>query len=403
MPIKRELVEDDFRAPRMWHPEEVWAPQLLVRFLSTLRRQAGASAACLWVPTVAGMRLYAADPGDLPLGEVLPTPGGTIAEVADDGVLRLVPDPSNSEGLHQIPLMEDRIRSAAVALLPVGNGPFPLPGVVSLHLPLIPEDATQQLFEWARWAHLVDSFLPADAMHDTSAPAPAQGNHSNHIAGLQMVAGGLARRVNERLSTVVAALEQARKLLGGKDPALRFLHYIEEGLDRTTELLAKLLAYGGSEALIAETVSLADCAAEAVRRLEPERPRQVRLTAVIPTGLSTIVADRVQVVATIMEVVRNALEAAPNGTEVTLEIEQEEDGILITVNDEGVGMTQEVMEQATQPFFSSKHPADHPGLGLSTTQGCIHRHGGRMSLSSRVGAGTRVRMWFPFQAHPPVA
>jgi len=349
------------------------------------------------------MRLYAADPGDLPLGEVLPTPGGTITEAADDGVLRLVPDPSNSEGLHQIPLMEDRIRSAAVALLPVGNGSPPLPGVVSLHLPLIPEDATQRLFEWARWSHLVDAFLPADASGDTSASAPAQSIHSNHLGGLKMVAGGLARRVNERLSTVVAALEQTRKLLGNEDPALRFLRYVEEGLDRTTELLAKLLAYGSNEALIAETVSLADCSAEAVRRLEPERPPQVRLTAVIPTGLSTIVADRVQVIAAIMEVVRNALEATPNGTEVTLELEQEEDGILIMVNDEGVGMTQEVLERATQPFFSSKHPEDHLGLGLSTTQGCIHRYGGHMSLSSRVGAGTRVKMWFPFQAHPPVA
>ncbi len=403
---KRELTEDNFRDRWDWLAQGASAPQLLPGYLSTLRRHAGASAACLWIRADGGMRLHAADPCDLPLGEVLPVPGGAIAETADDGVLRFVTDPSQNRGFHQIPLLEDRIRSAAVAILPVGRDRPPLPAVVCLHLSQIPDDPTHYLFEWVRWTHLLDLFLPAAAGNDIAAqisgPHPPAGPLGQNLS-LQAISGGLARRINERLSTVLPALQQARRLLREEDPALRFLQYVEEGLDRTQGLLAKLQAYAGNGPLIAETVSVADCAAEAVRRLEPQRPAQVRLTASIPAGLPTIVADRVQVVAAIMEVVCNGLEAAPDGTGVKLKVEQEGEGILITVTDEGVGMTQEVLEQATQPFFSSKHPAEHPGLGLSTTQGCIYRHGGRLTLSSQVGTGTRVAMWFPLQAHPPVA
>lgn len=352
------------------------------------------------------MRLYSADPGDLPLGEVLPAPGGAIAETADDGALRFITDPSRHPGLYQVPLLEDRVRSAAVAILPVGRDRPPLPAAVSLHLAEIPDDHTQKLFDWVRWTRFLDLLLPA-AWGEVSrqrAPTPDSSNGIGiHPLSLQTISGGLARRINERLSTTLPALEQARRLLKNEDPALRFLQYVEEGLDRTKDLLAKLQAYAGDGPLIAETISVSDCAMEAIRRLEHLRPSRVKLIGSIPAGLPTIVADRVQIVAAIMEVVRNGLEVAPEGTEVQIKVERDEEGVVITVTDEGVGMTREVMERATEPFFSTRHPADHPGLGLSTAQGCIHRHGGRLTLSSQVGAGSKVTMWFPFQATPPVA
>jgi signal transduction histidine kinase len=207
--------------------------------------------------------------------------------------------------------------------------------------------------------------------------------------------------MHERLSSVLPSLHRAIGLTGETDPSLRFLRHVEEGLDRTFHLLARLAAFSGESPLIVETVSVADCAAEAVRRLEAERPAGVSLTASIPRELPPIAADRVQLTAALMEVTRNALEAAPEGTGVGLELVVEDDGITITVHDEGAGMTAEVLEQAIYPFFSTRHPSRHAGLGLSTVQGCVDRHGGTLAISSGPGEGTRVRMWFPVSLRSP--
>jgi len=373
---------------------------LLSTFLSVLKRQTDASAICLWLRDDEGMRLRVADPGDLPVGELLPFPGGAIGDAAKEGVLRFVLTPSDDLDFSLLSLLEDRLRSSAVAVFPVGDGYPPRPASLSLHLPRLPRDPAASLFEWARWAKVIGLMLP-DKTPERDRWAPTGGDILHRLDDLHLVTGGLARRVNERLSTILPSLERAIRLLDEDDPALRFLRYVDEGLDRTSGLLTRLLTFSGDGPLIAESVSIGECVAETVRRLDPERSHGVRLTASIPTRLPFLVADRIQVIAALMEVVRNALEAAPEGTEVTIAIEQEEDGLSVTVTDEGLGMTDDVLRQAVIPFFSTRRPGDHPGLGLSTVEGCVRRHGGSLSLTSQRGTGTRARLWFPLQIRVP--
>ncbi|MFC1629549.1 sensor histidine kinase, partial [Gemmatimonadota bacterium] len=297
-------------------------------------------------------------------------------------------------------LLEDRLRSACVAVIPLGEGDPPLAASLCLHLPRIPADPSSLLFEWARWARLLDLMLPAGTSTE-SLPPWMEGEILHHISDLHLVTAGLASRVNERLSTVLPALERAIRLLDDEEPSLRFLRYVEEGLNRTSGLLSRLLTFASDAPLIAESVSMGDCTAEALRRLEPERSLAVRLTASIPTHLPLLIADRVQVIATLMEVIRNGLEAAPEGTGVAIEVEPEDDGISVSVTDEGVGMTDEVLRQAMLPFFSTKRRGEHPGLGLAMAEGCVRRHGGSITLSSLRGSGTKVRLWFPLQIQVP--
>ncbi len=402
MSLNEDLIKDDSYSGHALRAGSMSTPNMVQAFLTTLRRHSGASAACLWEPAAQGMRLAASDPDDLPLGEVVPEPGGSIGATSEDGVLRFITDPSSFRGFELIPLLGDRIRSEAVAILPVGTDRSISKTVVTLHLAEVPEDPTPLLFDWSRWTHLLDLMLEPGSESLPRSPLSSSGRRSgtlNQASSLQSVSGGLARRVDEKLSQVLPALEQIRRMTDENDPSFRFLIYIEEGLDRTRELLSKLQAFSGTGPLIAESASLADCAAESIRRLEPVRPVGVRLTASIPQGLPAIVADRVQLVAAIMEVARNGIEAAPDGTEVKVRLDSDDEGVIIEVIDEGVGMTHEVIEQATRPFFSTKDPARHSGLGLSTAQGCIHRHGGRLTISSQIGAGSKVTLWFPLRGH----
>ena len=71
------------------------------------------------------------------------------------------------------------------------------------------------------------------------------------------------------------------------------------------------------------------------------------------------------------------------------------DWVFIEIEDNGRGMTGDVLNRATEPFFTTK--SGHAGVGLTIAQGIWRRHQGTMAIESRVGQGTMVRL-----AHPPI-
>ncbi len=383
----RDLLEDPAPGAGPTDPSA-----LVSSLLATLRREAGALAAALWVEREGGLCLVVVDPPGLPLAEVVPHPGSEAAEAIEAGALRLVTVATPSE---DPPLLQERIGAARVAVLPLTAEPEGPPGAVCLYLGGgTPPDA-DRLFAWGRWASLLAGLLPE--LSATHSPERTPGRALPEMPGLEELAGALARRVSERLAGVRPALHQAGRLTAEEAPARRFLRYALEGLDRTDLLLERLQVFAGSRELRIWIHDPRTVAAEVVRGLETERPPQVRLSARLAAELPRPAGDRELIVRAVGELVRNALEAAPGGTEVVLEVASEEEGIRYEVRDEGAGMDPGVLRRALEPFFTTRRPDTHLGLGLAFVQGVARRHGGWLTLSSTVGAGTVVRLWLPLQ------
>jgi anti-sigma regulatory factor (Ser/Thr protein kinase) len=362
------------------------------RLLATLRREAGALAAALWVERDGGLCLVAVDPPGLPLAEVVPHPGSEAAEAIEAGALRLVAITPPADGP---PLLQDRIGAARMAVLPFVSEPAGPAGGICLFLGEGPPPEADRLFAWGRWASLCEAFL--SQVSAPLSPAPAAGPARPEMPALEELAGELARRVSERLAAVRPALHQAGRLTDEDAPARRFLRYALEGLDRADALLERLQVFAGSRELRISVHDPRTAAADVIRSLETERPPQVRLSARLAAELPRPAGDRELITRAVTELVRNALEAAPGGTEVVLEVTAEEEGIRYEVRDEGAGMDPGVLRRALEPFFTTRRPDTHLGLGLAFVQGVARRHGGWLTLSSTVGAGTVVRLWLPLQ------
>jgi len=99
-----------------------------------------------------------------------------------------------------------------------------------------------------------------------------------------------------------------------------------------------------------------------------------------------------------LNLVLNAVQASPQGSKVTVGVNKVCEGARITVHDDGVGMTPEVLERIRKPYFTTKEGGT--GLGVAVARGIVEQHGGRIEFKSTPGSGTTVTLTLPMKCKP---
>lgn len=94
-----------------------------------------------------------------------------------------------------------------------------------------------------------------------------------------------------------------------------------------------------------------------------------------------------------LDLLENAIEAGATRIELTITDDSAEDRLTIEVADNGRGMTEQAIRRAADPFYTSR-TTRHVGLGLPLLEAAARRCNGELTITSRPGAGTRVRATF---------
>ncbi|MSM40184.1 MAG: PAS domain S-box protein [Geobacter sp.] len=105
-----------------------------------------------------------------------------------------------------------------------------------------------------------------------------------------------------------------------------------------------------------------------------------------------------QIEQVLINLIMNALQALPDkraGVTVATTWDRHAGAVTVMVQDEGAGMTREVMDRLTEPFFSTKLDRGGTGLGLSISASIIHEHNGTLHFESTPGRGTTVTVTLP--------
>ncbi|HEX4446554.1 MAG TPA: HAMP domain-containing sensor histidine kinase [Polyangiaceae bacterium] len=100
----------------------------------------------------------------------------------------------------------------------------------------------------------------------------------------------------------------------------------------------------------------------------------------------------------LLNVVLNAIQASPRGSSVRLAVARDCDGARLTVRDDGMGMTPEILERIRKPYFTTKEGGT--GLGLAVARGLVDQHGGSLEFKSAPRTGTTVTIFLPMKAKP---
>ncbi|GIO96516.1 hypothetical protein J14TS5_16020 [Paenibacillus lautus] len=109
-----------------------------------------------------------------------------------------------------------------------------------------------------------------------------------------------------------------------------------------------------------------------------------------------LLADTVHLKEAISNLIRNSVEAMPDGGVITLTVMADRKGAAITVKDNGIGIPRAQQALVFEPFYSTKgHKQDNFGLGLSYVYNVMKKSGGSVSMESRESVGTEITLYFP--------
>jgi PAS domain S-box-containing protein len=237
--------------------------------------------------------------------------------------------------------------------------------------------------------------------------------HAQKMQSVGTLAGGVAHEFNNLLAGI-----QGYATLGlreaGTPPAIReFLQYIVDLSDRAANLTRQLLAFARKPALSRQPTNMAKLittTAELVRHsLCVEVTLELQEAA---TGGEPLVAlaDANQLQQVLINLALNARDAVKRPEPITFRMRHQVcrselaafpenvpagDYVVLEVRDRGSGMSQQVLDQALSPFFTTKDVGQGTGLGLPVAFGIVQGHQGFLTLDSAPGKGTTVGLYLP--------
>lgn len=130
--------------------------------------------------------------------------------------------------------------------------------------------------------------------------------------------------------------------------------------------------------------------------------RKVKVKGELAPNLPPVYGDRHQLEQVFLNIVLNALDAMPDGGDLSISCSTTQDRELVRVDftDTGVGIPERVISDIFNPFFTTKPDAKGTGLGLSVSLGIIRQHGGDIEVRSQVGQGTTFSILLPVAKVP---
>ena len=227
--------------------------------------------------------------------------------------------------------------------------------------------------------------------------------HAQKLEAVGRLAGGVAHDFNNLLTAITGYSNLILDARSVDDTVRRDVTEIAQAADRASALTRQLLAFSRRQVLQPEIVDLNVLVNRIARMLQRLIGEHIELAVDLGSARPHVRADPGQLEQVLVNLVVNARDAMPSGGRLSILTADEADDVRLTVADTGVGMDEETQRQIFEPFFTTKEPGRGTGLGLATAYGIVAQSGGRISVESEPGSGTRFDVRLARCAHPSAA
>jgi signal transduction histidine kinase len=223
----------------------------------------------------------------------------------------------------------------------------------------------------------------------------------DRLAAMGELASTVAHEVRNPLNAIAMTAQRLRREFldagpgGDADRAEReeLLSVMTSETERIDRIVQQFLDYARPPKLAPQPVDLAALVRDLGERTRSlAEARGIRLE-VETAGADTAPVDPAQMRQALDNLVRNAIEATPEGGRVALAARREHGGHVIEVRDNGRGIQPDHLSRIFDLYFTTR--ADGTGVGLAVTQQIVTAHGGTIEVDSRPGAGTTMTVRLP--------
>ena len=205
---------------------------------------------------------------------------------------------------------------------------------------------------------------------------------------------GISHEIRNPMASMLTRseiVEQAPENVAG---VLKFTGIIKQNIKRILNITETMLKYGNPTSHKKENVSIVALIKEILDLTENKmKNNKIKVnTKFLDSQL--IYADPIRLHQAFLNILLNAIESmSQNGGTLTIKTKQIEQYIVLTITDEGIGMTEEERNQIFDPFYTTKY--ENTGLGMSITLRCIDENKGLITCESKKNVGTTFTISFP--------
>ena len=275
-------------------------------------------------------------------------------------------------------------------------------------------------YRWLSWTGVSDRDRNYAVARDVTAEKAAAERlrateeallQSQKMEAVGQLTGGIAHDFNNLLTGIVGSLDllQTRLSQGRTDNVARYINAAMTSANRAAALTHRLLAFARRQPLIPKSVDVNQLVVSLEDLLRRTIGETIDLRIIAADDLWSTLCDPNQLESALLNLAINARDAMPDGGRLTIATSDARlgsvtadtpalspgDYVCITVTDTGVGMSAEVAARAFDPFFTTKPIGQGTGLGLSMIYGFARQSNGHVTIDSKIGQGTTVRLYLP--------
>jgi len=225
---------------------------------------------------------------------------------------------------------------------------------------------------------------------------------SGRLVSLGQLTASMAHEFNNPLGIIIGFTEDMLTNVESDDPEYHSLEIIHQEAHRCKKIVEDLLDYAKPRAAEMSSVTIPGVIDRTLELVENHLYKQkVQAVKEIASDLPRVRADSQQLAQVLVNLYLNAIDAMPNGGQLTIGADVKNDAraseLVISVADTGIGIEPSALEKIFQPFYTAKKRRGL-GLGLPICERILKNHGGQITVHSESGKGTVFQIRLPIPA-----
>jgi len=215
------------------------------------------------------------------------------------------------------------------------------------------------------------------------------------LDGIMRLTHQLSHEVGNTIGIITGSLGLLERDGGFSERQSRNIARIRKAADRGRSLASSMLTIGRQQPINFSRIEISAVLRSMADILEIAIGEKCSLTLDLDDTLPPLVLDPELFEQSVLNLCLNAATAMPEGGEVRVGTFLQDDTVVVSVRDTGIGMSREEVDKAFEPYFTTRTSEGGAGLGLAVVYGFVRQSGGTATITSEPGNGTTVELRFP--------